>query len=127
MVSFIKHPLPGEELMIYHMVAVDFWNRLSGDEPYESQKFGGEGFIHTAGSPEQLLRVANNLYKADPDPYLILCIDEAQVDSEIRHELVEEDTFPHIYGLLNREAVVDVIPFPRGEDGSFLMPDELAR
>lgn len=112
--------------MIYHMVPADFWDRLSGDSPYETQSLASEGFIHMSNSPEQLLRVANRLYKGAPEAYMILCIDEKKVDAEIRHELVEEDTFPHVYGVLNREAIVDVINFPRDADGSFLMPEELA-
>jgi uncharacterized protein (DUF952 family) len=113
--------------MIYHMVPVDFWDSLSGEEPYQSQDFATEEFIHTSGSPEQLLNVANRLYKADPAPYLIVCIDEKQIDSELRWELAEDEHYPHILGTLNREAVVDVIPFPRDADGSFLMPDSLPK
>jgi uncharacterized protein (DUF952 family) len=111
--------------MIYHMVPVDFWDSLSGEEPYQSQSFAKENFIHTSGSPEQLLKTANRLYKADPAPFIIVCIDESKLDAELRWELAEDEHYPHIWGLLNREAVVDVIPFPRDADGTFLMPDAL--
>jgi uncharacterized protein (DUF952 family) len=111
--------------MIYHMVRADFWNYLSGEDPYESQSYGEEGFIHCSSTPEQLLNVANRMYKGDPDPFFIVCIDEDQLSCELRWEQTDEESFPHVYGLLNREAVVNVIPFPRDADGTFLMPDEL--
>lgn len=112
--------------MIYHMVPADFWNSLSGEDRYQSHTFSEEGFIHTSKTPAQLVATANRHYKADPDPYLILCIDEDQVDAEVRWELSNDESFPHVYGLLNREAIVDVVPFPRDTDGTFLMPDKLA-
>lgn len=113
--------------MIYHMVPFDFWDSLSGEEPYQSKTFAEENFIHTSSSPEQLLRVANRLYKSDPAPYVILCVDDSKLDAELRWELSNEENYPHIYGSINREAMVAVVPFPRDADGTFLMPDELAK
>lgn len=111
--------------MIYHMVPADFWNSLSGEDPYESEKFADEGYIHTSHTPEQLISTANRLYKGDPEPYLILCIDESKLNSEIRWEMAHEEEFPHIYGFINRDAVTDVVVFPREADGTFVMPEDL--
>ncbi|MBI1297896.1 DUF952 domain-containing protein [bacterium] len=115
--------------MIYHMLPADYWNKQAEENPYQSETFGEEGFIHASGTPEQLLQVAQRFYKSEPVPYIIVCIDESQLDTELKWELshADEDTFPHIYGLLNREAVVDVVPFPRQEDGSFRLPDDLPK
>ena len=33
--------------------------------------------------------------------------------------------FPHIYGVLNTDAVTQVIPLPAKNDGSFSLPDTL--
>lgn len=115
--------------MIYHMVPADYWNKQSDANPYQSETFGEEGFIHASGSPEQLLKVAQRFYRSEPVPYIILCVDESKLDSELRWELsqADADTFPHIYGLLNHEAVVDMVPFPREEDGSFNLPADLPK
>ncbi len=111
--------------MLYHMVPADFWNNLSGEDPYTSKDFSDEGFIHTSHTPSQLLAVANRLYRGDPEPYLIICLDDDKITSEIRWEMAHEEEFPHIYGFINQEAVTDVVIFPREEDGTFVLPDDL--
>ncbi len=113
--------------MIYHMVPADYWSKTADSNPYESETFADEGFIHASSSPKQLLQVAQRFYQSEPVPYVILCIDESKLDAEVRWEVshADSDTFPHVYGLLNREAVVDVVRFPRNEDGSFRLPADL--
>ena len=58
---------------------------------------------------------------------MLLQIDPAQVQAEIRHDPVDlirdgvpsQEAFPHIYGPLNSSAVVRVLPFPPDTDGGF--------
>lgn len=112
--------------MIYHIVPVAFWNKSDDGTPYQSSDFDREGFIHCTGGVEQLVEVANRHYQGTPDEYYILALDESELDSEVRWELAGEQEFPHIYGVINRDAVKDVYLFPREEDGSFSLPPELA-
>ncbi|MEZ4637491.1 MAG: DUF952 domain-containing protein [Caldilineaceae bacterium] len=111
--------------MIYHMVPADYWNKQAVDSPYRTDTFDDEGFIHASGSPEQLLQTAQRYYQSDPTPYVIVCVDESKLDAELRWELSHAERFPHIYGLLNRTAVVDIVPFPRKDDGAFVLPSDL--
>ena len=78
-----------------------------------------EGFIH-AGTAQQVAPVANAVYKADSN-LVVLVIDADKVGPEIRYEHVSgwEDPFPHIYGPLNVEAVVNVVPLDRDRSGRF--------
>jgi uncharacterized protein (DUF952 family) len=48
------------------------------------------------------------------------------VQVPITWEAADQHIFPHIYGPLNLDAVVDVVQFPRDATGQFLMPTELA-
>lgn len=64
--------------------------------------------------------MANQFYRNITEPFVILEIDEAQVKSGVRWEAADGHLFPHIYGPLNLDAVVDVAPFLRGDDGEFL-------
>jgi uncharacterized protein (DUF952 family) len=78
-----------------------------------------------------LITVANAYYRGQKD-LLLLVIDEALLGPELRWEPpagppVEghstQDRFPHIHGPLNLEAVVRVLDFPPGPDGTFSLPD----
>jgi len=55
---------------------------------------------------------------------LALCIDPDLVVAEIRYENLEgaASLFPHIYGPLNLDAVINVLKFIRDDNGVFIMP-----
>lgn len=70
-------------------------------------------------------RVANRFYNQEPPPHVYLYIDPAQVRAEIRYEDAGQ-LYPHIYGELNREAIVTIRPARRDENGNFIPPERLA-
>lgn len=110
--------------MIYHLAYRDDWERARTAGAYRQSTKGRtleqEGFIHACATPAQLERVANAFYRGDSD-LLVLVVDEARVRSEIRHDPVPgfDTPFPHIYGPLNPDAVVDVVPLQAGAGGEF--------
>ena len=108
--------------MIYHLLPLSRWASQPPDKPYAAASLQSEGFIHCTGEREWLLRVANRFYRDEPGEWLALLIDEARVSSEVRWEAADGHRFPHIYGPLNLDAVVDAVTLPRGEAGEFLMP-----
>ena len=57
--------------------------------------------------------MANAFYQGVPD-LVLLTIDTERVASPIRYELVpgQDLPYPHIYGPLNLDAVIDTRPFP---------------
>lgn len=76
------------------------------------------GFIH-ASTAEQVVPVANMFYKDVPD-LVVLVIDADRVRPGVRYEQVPEvgQPFPHIYGPLNIDAVVEAMrlePDPGGD------------
>lgn len=113
--------------MIYHMLLLSAWQRQPVDQPYKGDTLASEGFIHCTGEIDRLALVANRFYRHQPGEFVILGINPAQVQAEIKWELADQHSFPHIYGSLNLDAVVDVIKFPRDVDGQFLQPIELQR
>lgn len=110
--------------IIYHMLPAAIWNAQSSDAPYEGDTLATEGFIHCTGEQELLIKVANNFYRDTPGPFVILYIEESAIEAEVRWEEAGMHTFPHIYGPLNLDAVVNAIPFPQRSDGVFEMPRE---
>jgi uncharacterized protein (DUF952 family) len=87
-------------------------------------------FIHCTAEAEVLLTVANAAFGAQPGDFVVLVIDPARLSADLRWEPPEPPApagsplaghlFPHLYGDLNREAVVQVRPAVRAPDGTFL-------
>ena len=59
---------------------------------------------------------------------VIVCIDVKKLRSEVRYEDADGcgRKYPHIYGLVNRDAVTMVLPFLRDADGHYVKNQELA-
>jgi glutathione S-transferase len=104
-------------MLTYHLVAVDDYDPDAAD--YLPAPFAEEGFIHTTKTPALLAEVANRYYRADRRPYLLLTIDLDRLNVPWRYDAAGED-YPHLYGPLNRDAVIAIAPMPRAEDGTFL-------
>jgi uncharacterized protein (DUF952 family) len=106
--------------MIYHLVPVDYWEAQPVDRPYVPADFEREGFIHCTQGDEQIAIVANRYYRNDRREWLVLVLDEQAVTSEIKYEPgLDGVLYPHIYGLLNRDAIREVWHMPRDRDGTF--------
>jgi len=108
---------------IYHIVREPQWQAATQTGGYRGDTLDTEGFIHCS-SREQVLDTANRFFRGAPD-LVLLEIDEGLLRSPVRYEPGgEESLFPHIYGPLNLDAVVRILPFPSQPDGTFVFPDE---
>lgn len=106
--------------VIYHLVPIDYWESQPADRPYTPSDFAREGFIHCTRGEEQIAVVANRYYRNDRRAWQVLVIDEKNLSAEIKYEPgADGRLYPHIYGVLNREAVIKVLPMPRDPDGVF--------
>lgn len=114
---------------IYHLVTeTAFRSQVRGDI-YRPASFGQEGFIHCAGEPDTLLKVANDYFASVEEPVLVLTINIAQVQPEVKFEppapLLGGGTshlqggllFPHIYGPLNLEAITSLGVLQKSAEG----------
>jgi len=86
---------------------------------YAPESLAEEGFIHCS-TVEQILDTANRFYHNDPN-LLVLVIDPNRLTAEVRWENLEGGRvlFPHIYGPLNREAVLKIVRLAPGAGGRF--------
>jgi uncharacterized protein (DUF952 family) len=109
-----------EPKIIYHLTPADYYNSLPAEQPYRPREFDRDGFIHCTTGEERLLLVADTLYRRVPGEFLLLMIDERKVTSPVKYENSGGILFPHIYGALNRDAIVRVVAVGRREDGTFL-------
>jgi len=104
-------------VLTYHEAPEDLFD--PNVPSYVPSDYAKEGFIHTTVPLARIPEIANRHYLEDPRPYLLLTIDLDRLTSPWRYDRAGED-FPHIYGPLNREAVVDIRIMPRAPDGTFL-------
>ena len=94
--------------MIYHVVNISNWEKALELGYYEAPSLATEGFIHCS-KKEQVEGVINRYYAGHTD-LLILYIDEGKLEAVHIFELAPSvnEEFPHIYGRINLDAVVDV-------------------
>jgi len=105
--------------MILHLTPVEHYNSFAPDAPYLPSDFEKDGFIHCTTGSELLLTVANTYYRASPGEFQVLIIDEDIIASPVKWELSGSILFPHIYGPLNRDAIIAVVAIQRTPDGEF--------
>ena len=105
--------------LIFHVVKKEDWKSQKKDSRYHPDSLDSEGFIHCA-SGNNIEDVTNRLYEGETNVLLII-INTTLVEPEIRYESSDDsDTkYPHIYGPLNMDAVVDKIELAAEDDGSY--------
>ncbi|MEZ0066520.1 uncharacterized protein (DUF952 family) [Streptacidiphilus sp. MAP12-20] len=103
--------------MLFHLTPLDAWLEHP-DRPYATASLALEGFIHCSADEEQALAVANARFSRTRGPLMVLLIDEDALDAPVRWDEIEEGvTFPHIYGPVNRTAVVGMLEVERDASG----------
>ena len=111
--------------MLFHICSAGDWETGQAMGAYSAASLETEGFIHCS-LVHQILGVANNIYVGQVDLVLLVIEDAALTES-----LLYEDTynhgqeFPHVYGPINLDAVLDVVAFPAGPAGRFTLPPGL--
>jgi uncharacterized protein (DUF952 family) len=97
---------------ILHTTSRVAWVAAQKNGAYAADTLESQGFIHFAGQHGLVL----------------LVIDPARLTSELRWEPgvdLATELFPHIYGALNLDAVVNVLDFEPDADGRFHLPAAL--
>lgn len=113
--------------MIYHITTPIEWKLAQQAGDYSAPSLVSEGFIHCS-TAIQVVPVANAFYR-DVAALLLLSIDETKLTTELKWEAPahieghdapensEEQLFPHIFGVINLDAVVSAMPIPKNADG----------
>lgn len=119
--------------MILHLLARDSWLEAQSQGQLIAPSVATEGFAHCS-TEHQIVDVANKYYRGASNIVLIH-IDPTKLTSALKFEppahidgspaLPHEALFPHIYGPINLNAVVEVIDFSCDEQGSFSLPSQL--
>jgi uncharacterized protein (DUF952 family) len=110
--------------LTFHLVPVSYYDPLDPNSDYVPADFKRDGFIHCTDGADEMARTANRYYRANGEPHYYLYIDKARVTAPIRYEDAAR-LYPHIYGALNRDAIVAVRRAVLDADGGFLAPEAL--
>jgi len=96
--------------MVYHILASAEWERALSNNTYTPPAFEQDGFIHLCDE-DQIAGVIER-YFPEPEDLVVLRIKPEQLNAELRYENLfgGEEQFPHLYGPLNLDAVLEVLP-----------------
>lgn len=92
--------------MIYHVVTPDYWQQFGEKEAFTPPTFEEEGFIHCC-TKAQIEYVLTTYFK-DVSEILLLKIDTNLLTAKLLVEPANGQHFPHIYGPINRKAIVGI-------------------
>ncbi len=116
--------------MILHITSKNEWLEAQQRGEYTAPSLEAEGFIHCS-TEKQVLHVANAFYRGKND-IVLLVLDESKLKPELKWEapagapapgISESDSFPHIFGPINLNAVASVLDFvPDSVSGTFTLP-----
>jgi uncharacterized protein (DUF952 family) len=99
---------------IHHLTTRTEWEAARVAGSYESPSLADEEFIHFS-NPPQVERTARKFYADVPDLVILtVAVERLPATTALRDEPGDpgrEETFPHLYGRLPVDAVVDVQPF----------------
>ncbi len=94
--------------MIYHVTKNLTWAKALEQGWYEADSLSAEGFIHLSRQ-HQIEGVLHRYYKNENN-LVLLHIDESKLSAPLKYELAVSvnEKFPHLYGRLNLDAVIEV-------------------
>ncbi len=97
---------------IMHVTPRDEWERAVAEGEYRGDTLATEGFIHCC-LPGQLAGVISRYFHGQT-ALVVLRIKPERLTSPLRWESPpgSTETFPHVYGPLDLDAVVEVVRLP---------------
>jgi len=134
--------------IVLHLIPAAVWRELGENDPVSNSSLAKEGFLHCTDKADVMLQVANAFYIGQAGDFVVLHIDVDSLSSECIWEPpahVDADAagndpagedkrspnlaslFPHVYGPIDRSAVVGVQPMRREPSGRFSGYGELER
>jgi uncharacterized protein (DUF952 family) len=110
--------------LAYHGTPKAYFDSQDPGAPYVPEPYAREGFIHTTEGREAVSITLTKYYKSSAEPWVVLYIDQDLLTSPVRYDDPAQ-VFPHIYGPINRDAIIAVKPIERAPDGTFMKPAAL--
>ena len=115
-------PVVDHGRVIFHICAEQEWQTARIAGRYTPADLAQDGFVHCS-DPGTVHLAANRLFPERTD-LVVLQIDPARLQVPVRWEpgLAEDPAgpwFPHVFGSINLDAVIAVLPFKLNAGGRF--------
>ena len=103
----------------FHLTPRAWWEAADPEAAFGAPSLETEGFIHCTDGAAGMVASANRHYAANPAEFVILTVELDRISSPWS---VEDPAriYPHIFGPIDRAAIVAVVPAPRDAAGRFL-------
>ncbi|MFL5814370.1 MAG: DUF952 domain-containing protein [Bdellovibrionia bacterium] len=106
---------------ILHIAKKSDWEKAQAKGELVAPSLTSEKFIHFS-YPHQAVESANKHYRGERD-LVLLRVDESKLKSQLKVEPSRGgEGFPHLYGPLNTDAVIEAIPFQEFGGEGFALP-----
>eukprot|EP01024_Parvocaulis_polyphysoides_P063074 TRINITY_DN72639_c0_g1_i2.p2 TRINITY_DN72639_c0_g1~~TRINITY_DN72639_c0_g1_i2.p2 ORF type:complete len:130 (+),score=18.46 TRINITY_DN72639_c0_g1_i2:107-496(+) len=120
--------------ILYHLVQKDMWDQAKQTrQKYAPPTYEKDGFTHLTDKSNTLIAIGNLFYKEVKGDFLVLKIDGDKLTGEVKFETAADvgdkktddnqlgaNIFPHLYGLIDFESVLEEQIVVRSENGEFL-------
>ncbi|HEV7809488.1 MAG TPA: DUF952 domain-containing protein [Candidatus Limnocylindrales bacterium] len=107
----------------FHLAPAELWSDAEPAAALPAPSLQADGFIHCTTGADEMVATANRHYRADPRDFVVLTIDLDRVTSPVRTD-DPGGIYPHIFGPIDRAAILAARPMPRAADGTFLAFDD---
>jgi len=97
-------------MTLFHLTTRAAWAEAQRSGSYRASSLAAQGFIHL--STEQQWPRTQARFFAGRAALVLLVLDPAALTAEVRFEPADGDSFPHLYGPLNLDAVREVRDLP---------------
>ncbi len=109
--------------LTYHLVPRTEWEATDPSSSYVPAAFGVDGFVHCTDGAAELAATANRYFGSFSGDLLALVLDVGSLSAPVRYEDPGR-IYPHVYGPIDRAAIVEVLTMRRDADGQWLPPPE---
>ena len=111
--------------MIFHLTSETVWHRALAEGRFTPPAADlSDGFLHfsTAGQ----LRESAERHARDRADLCLICVDETVLGADLKWEVSRNgQEFPHLYGSLPMQAVIDTRAIALDADGVPIIPDDV--
>jgi|SRR5690625_379632 len=105
--------------LIFHVTTDEYFSAHKSFNNYKPETLDTKGYIDCSKG-SQIEETANRIFSGENE-LLLLIIDLSTLSAEVKYETDRQtsEKFPHIYGPLNMDAVMDKFTIHAEEDGRF--------